>query len=118
MAKELTDKQKKFLSVLFDEAKGNVTEAKKLAGYSDNTATREVVDSLSDEILEATKNFIKNSATRAAWSMQNVLDNPTALGNKDVIAAAKDLLDRSGHKPPDKVEVSAVNPIFILPEKK
>lgn len=118
MTKQLTDKQKKFLSVLFEEAEGNVTRAKQLAGYSDNTATREVVESLEDEIGDYTKKFIKNSATKAAYSMYKILDNPTALGNKEIIAAAKDLLDRSGHKPTDKVEVSAPNPIFILPEKK
>lgn len=118
MAKELTDKQKKFLSVLFEEAKGNVTEAKKLAGYSHNTATREVTESLEEEIQELTKKFIRNSATKAAYAMYNVLENPTDLGTKETIAAAKDLLDRSGHKPSDKLEVSAPNPIFILPEKK
>lgn len=118
MSKELTDKQKKFLSVLFEEAGGSITRAKQLAGYSDNTATREVVESLEEEIQEATKKFIKNSATKAAYSMYEILNNPTALGNKDKLAAAKDLLDRSGHKPTDKVEVSAPNPIFILPEKK
>ena len=32
MAKELTEKQQKFLDVLFDEAKGDVTQAKLLAG--------------------------------------------------------------------------------------
>jgi len=118
MTKELTEKQKKFLSVLFEEAEGNVTRAKQLAGYSDNTATREVAESLQDEIHQATKDFLKNSATKAAFSMYKILQDPTALGNKDVIAASKDILDRAGHKPTDKVEVSAPNPIFILPEKK
>ena len=32
MARELTDKQQKFLQVLFDEANGDVPLAKKLAG--------------------------------------------------------------------------------------
>lgn len=118
MTKELTDKQKKFLSVLFEEAEGNVTRAKQLAGYSENTATREVVESLEEEIQDATKKFIKNSATKAAYSMQQVMKDPTALGNKDLMTAAKDILDRAGYKPTDKVEVSAPNPIFILPEKK
>jgi hypothetical protein len=49
--------------------------------------------------------------------MVNVLKNPTALGNREKIAAAKDILDRAGFKPTDKVEVSAPNPLFILPAK-
>ena len=35
MARQLTEKQQKFLDVLFDQAGGNVVEAKKLAGYSE-----------------------------------------------------------------------------------
>ena len=33
MARNLTDKQQRFLDVLFDEANGDVVAAKKLAGY-------------------------------------------------------------------------------------
>jgi len=39
MARNLTDRQKKFLDVLFEEANGDAVTAKKLAGYSDNTPT-------------------------------------------------------------------------------
>ena len=35
MTKVLNEKQQKFMAVLFDEAGGDVTLAKKLAGYSD-----------------------------------------------------------------------------------
>ena len=42
MARELTERQQKFLNVLMDEAGGNITEAKKLAGYSPNTPNREM----------------------------------------------------------------------------
>jgi len=35
MARNLTDRQKKFLDVLFEEANGDAVTAKKLAGYSD-----------------------------------------------------------------------------------
>ena len=37
--KSLTEKQQKFLNVLFEEANGKVVLAKQLAGYSDNTTT-------------------------------------------------------------------------------
>ena len=38
MARQLTEQQQKFLSVLFDEAGGNIAQAKKLAGYADTTS--------------------------------------------------------------------------------
>ena len=46
MARQLTEKQQKFLDVLFEEARGNLVEAKKLAGYSDNISSTEIVKSL------------------------------------------------------------------------
>jgi hypothetical protein len=50
MARTLTDKQQRFLDVLFDEANGDVVAAKKLAGYGDNSSTAAIVESLKDEI--------------------------------------------------------------------
>ena len=53
MPRELTEKQRLFLDVLFDKAQGSIVQAKKLAGYSDTTSTTEVIRSLKDEIAEA-----------------------------------------------------------------
>lgn len=118
MAKTLTEKQQRFLDVLFDEAAGDPVTAKKMAGYSDNVATSTVTGPLQDEIADLTRKFISRSATKAAWAMYSTLDDPTQLGIKEKIAAAKDLLDRGGFKATDKVEVTATNPLFILPAKK
>lgn len=116
MAKTLTEKQEKFLDALFGEAEGDPVKARKIAGYeSDNT--RQITEALKEEIYDRTKSFIANSGPKAAFSVLKILDNPTDLGNKDKLAAAKDLLDRAGFKATDKVEVSASNPLFILPEK-
>jgi len=117
MARNLTEKQQKFLDVLFEEAGGNLVTAKKLAGYADNVATKQVSDSLAEEIADLTKKFISSSATKAAYSMFEVMNSPTDLGNKEKMAAAKDVLDRSGFIKTEKVEVSAANPLFILPQK-
>ena len=46
MTRTLTAKQDKFLSVLFDEANGDVVQAKLLAGYSENTSTTEIIRGL------------------------------------------------------------------------
>ena len=117
MARNLTEKQQKFLDVLFEEAGGNLVTARKLAGYADGVSSKAIAESLSEEIAELTKRFISSSAVKAAYSMFEVMNNPTDLGNKDKMAAAKDVLDRSGFIKTEKVEVSAANPLFILPQK-
>lgn len=116
--KELTSKQKKFLEVLFDEAEGNLSKAKKLAGYSSQTKVREVVKTLEKEIAEATAAYIASSAPQAAFGVVSIIENPTKLGNRDKLSAAKEILDRSGFKHTEKVEVTTTNPVFILPAKK
>lgn len=115
--RNLTEKQQKFLDVLFDEAEGDFNRAKQLAGYSDSMRAATIVQSLKDEIAELTKDYLVTHGTKAAAKLVGVLDNPTKLGNKELITAAKDILDRAGHKPSEKVEVKAEAPLFILPEK-
>ena len=72
MARELTDKQQKFLNVLFDEANGDVVQAKKLAGYSDGTGTTDIVTGLKDEILEATSIYMAGMPHRLQLHWQEV----------------------------------------------
>ena len=117
MARQLTEKQQKFLDVLFEEAKGNPVTAKKLAGYSENNPTSAITSSLQEEIADLTKKFIASSATKAAYSLAQVIDNPTDLGNKEKMMAAKDILDRGGFTKTDKIEVTSASPLFILPPK-
>ncbi len=117
MARELTEMQQAFLDVLFEEAKGSFVKAKQLAGYADTVATSAVVNALENEIAELTKKFLVSTGVQAAWAMKGVMDDPTALGNKEKMAAAKDFLDRAGHKGADKAEIKAESPIFILPPK-
>ena len=117
MARELTDNQQRFLSVLFEDARGDFVQAKKLAGYSNNYSTKEIVNSLEDEIAELTKKFIAHVGAKAAFSMFEVMQNPTALGNKEKMIAAKDILDRGGFKAKDEIKVETNTPLFILPAK-
>ena len=117
MSRNLTEKQQKFLDVLFEEAGGNLAKARKLAGYADGVSTKAIAESLAEEIADLTQKFISSSAVKAAYSMFEVMNNPTDLGNKEKMAAAKDVLDRSGFIKTEKVEVSAANPLFILPQK-
>jgi len=117
MARNLTEKQQKFLDVLFEEAGGNLVTARKLAGYADGVSTKAISESLAEEITDLTKKFISSSAVKAAYSMFEVMADPTDLGVKEKMLAAKDILDRAGFVKTDRVEVKTSEPLFILPAK-
>ena len=117
MARELTTKQQVFLNVLFDEADGNMVTAKKLAGYSDSTTTTEIVKGLKEEILEATQMYMARNAPKAAMAMTGTLYDPTELGIRDKMGAAKELLDRVGLVKTEKMQVEASGGVMLMPPK-
>ncbi len=117
MGRELTERQQKFLAVLFDEAGGDVVAAKKLAGYSDNSNTSEVVKSMKDEIMEATQLYMSRNAPKAAMAMVGGLYDPTELGIRDKMSAAKELLDRTGLVKTEKMQVEATGGVVLMPPK-
>ena len=117
MGRELTERQQKFLAVLFDEAGGDVVQAKKLAGYSDNSNTSEVVKSMKDEIMEATQLYMSRNAPKAAMAMVGGLYDPTELGIRDKMSAAKELLDRTGLVKTEKMQVEATGGVVLMPHK-
>ena len=118
MARELTERQQKFLDVLMDEAGGDVTMAKKLAGYSPNTPNREITNSLKEEIIDVTHSYLARNVPKAAMAMVSALYDPTELGIRDKMSAAKDLLDRGGFGKVERVDVnSSSGGVFILPAK-
>jgi membrane carboxypeptidase/penicillin-binding protein PbpC len=88
-----------------------------LAGYGDNSSTTAIVESLKDEIGEKTRTYFARSAPRAAVAMVGALSDPTELGIKEKMVAAKDLLDRAGLGKVDKVDVTSSGGIFYLPPK-
>ena len=93
MARQLTDLQKAFLEHLFsDVCQGNAAKAKKAAGYSDNTPTSEVVASLKDEIVEATRDYLAANSAKAATKMVALLDDPSKMGGGTLLAAARKCL--------------------------
>ena len=117
MTRELNDKQQKFLEVLFEEAGGDVVAAKKLAGYSENTPTTAIVKGLKEEILEATQMYMARNAPKAAMAVTGALYDPTELGIRDKMAAAKELLDRTGLIKTEKVQVEAAGGVMLMPPK-
>ena len=117
MAKELTPQQQKFLDVLFTECGGNIRSAMRMAGFSEGYSTRDFTRTLRDEIIEATQQYIATHAPKAAVAMIGALDDPTELGIKEKMNAAKDLLDRAGLVKTEKVQVESNGGVMLLPAK-
>ena len=117
MTRQLTDKQQKLLNVLFEEAGGDLVQAKKLAGYADTSSTSEIVKGLKEEILEATQMYMARNAPKAAMAMTGALHDPTELGIRDKMVAAKELLDRTGLIKTEKVQVEAAGGVMLMPAK-
>ena len=116
--KSLTDKQSAFLEALLGEARGNIRAAMNIAGYSKTTATTEDVGPLREEITERAGMMLAINAPKAAFGIIDVLDDPSALGARNAISAAREVLDRSGLVKKEQVEVSGnAGGIFILPPK-
>tara|TARA_R100001082_G_scaffold58840_1_gene32614 strand:- start:700 stop:1068 length:369 start_codon:yes stop_codon:yes gene_type:complete len=117
MARKLTEQQQKFLDALFDQAAGSVAQAKKLAGYAETTSTTHIVNSLKEEILDATQTYMSRNAPRAAVAMVGALMDPTELGIRDKMQAAKELLDRTGLVKTEKMQVEAKGGVMLMPPK-
>jgi hypothetical protein len=117
MPRELNERQQKFLEVLFEDAGGDVVAAKKLAGYSDNTPTTAIVKGLKEEILDATQMYMARNAPKAAMAMVGGLFDPTELGIRDKMSAAKELLDRTGLVKTEKMQVEASGGVMLMPPK-
>lgn len=117
-SRQLTEMQQRFLDVLFEEAGGDVVRAKLLAGYSEATPTTKIVESLKDEIFEATKTYMSRLGPKAVVAYGGALDNPTELGIKEKMMAAGQILDRMGLVKAEKVSVTSEGGgLFILPPK-
>ena len=117
MARALTEKQQRLLAVLFDEAGGDIVAAKKIAGYSDATSSTEILNSLKEEILDATSTYMARNAPKAAMAMVGALYDPTELGIRDKMSAAKELLDRTGLVKTEKMQVETKGGVMLMPPK-
>ena len=115
-----SDKQLAFLEAMAGESKGNIGAAIKAAGYGAGVAARDVVPYLQDELIAIAEHILAYNAPKAAFGMVGVIDDPTALGAKNSVAAAKEILDRVGIVKKEKLEVSSEDGkgIFILPAKR
>ena len=117
MARKLTERQQRFLDALFADAKGSIKDAKIIAGYSPATNNQEIIQSLKEEILEATQIYMASNAPKAAMAMVGGLYDPTELGIRDKMSAAKELLDRAGLVKTEKMQVESTGGVMLLPPK-
>ena len=117
MARQLTEKQQKFLEVLFDQAGGDIGSAIKLAGYAEGVSPSQMVTALKEEILEATQTYMARNAPKAAVAITSSLDDPTQLGIRDRMSAARELLDRTGLIKTEKVQVETTGGVMLMPSK-
>lgn len=116
--KHYTEKQQAFLDALAGPARGDIREAMNIAGYSSSTKISEVVNGLRDEIIERATMVLAMNAPKAAFSIIGVLDDPSAMGARNSVAAARELLDRTGIVKKEQVEVKGPEGgIFIMPPK-
>jgi len=118
MARKLTERQQKFIEALFAEANGSIKDAKVMAGYSATTNNQEIINSLKEEILEATQIYMASNAPKAAIAMVSGIDDPTELGTRDKLSAAKELLDRTGLIKTEKIQVESSGGVMLMPPKK
>lgn len=115
---ELSQKQEIFLDALTGDARGNIREAMRSAGYSDNTRINEVVGPLKEHIIERSSLLLAMNAPRATFSMVDVLVDPSAMGARNAVSAAAQILDRAGIVKREQIEVTASDQgIFVLPPK-
>lgn len=117
--KVLTEKQALFLELLMTpEVRGNIRKAMNEAGYAETTSISAVVGPLQKEINEKASMMLAMNAPKAAWGMVDVLDNPEAMGARNSIAAASQILDRTGLIKKEQIEVNNTGgAMFILPPK-
>lgn len=117
--KEPTVMQELFLEALFGVAKGDPMKAKKLAGYGDTVGLRTVMKGLSKVLTEEVSSYITLHAVKAAQGLIDSIDDPTAPGTSNKLAAANSVLDRAGVVKKDKLEVTLEAPtaLLIMPPK-
>jgi hypothetical protein len=117
--KEITPRQTALIDALVAAGDGDIRSAMTAAGYSTSTSIREAVKPIQDEIISAATLMIAMNSPKAAGKMVGVLGDPAALGAKNTISAAKEILDRAGVVKTEKIEVAGSGGgMFILPPKK
>ncbi len=114
--KKLNERQEALISALVGEANGDLRLAMNIAGYSKNTSIKEAITPIKEEVIEAAQLMVAMNAPRAAAGLTSVITDPSALGARNIVSAAREILDRSGVIKSEQIEVKGPeNAVFILP---
>ena len=116
--KELTEKQEVFVSSLIENG-GSIPQAKKKAGY-EPTSRSWLVNSVSNEIVERTQNYLATHGMKAAQNLINALDEDGTTPKGELrLKAAESLLNRIGIGSRETVDhnVTAIHGVVLLPNK-
>lgn len=119
--RELTEKQLKFIELIFlPEYTNKVKQAALDAGYSPATDTYAIMYTLKEEILTRMDYYLAQHAPQCVNRVLDVLINPEQKGAKSVLDAAAMILDRAGISKKERIEVEhkAASGVLILPAKK
>lgn len=120
MKVSLTEKENAFLDALFSkESNGDYRAAMDVAGYSKNEYPARLMRRLKEDIIERAEMVLAANAPKAVLSMTGILDDPSALGNRERLATSKEILDRVGLVRTEKVEHKGVaSAVVLLPPLK
>lgn len=114
----LDEREQYFLDILFDQCSGDFVLAMKEAGYSSKTPIGEIRRKLSKEIKKASKEYLVSLTPKAAVNLGKVFDSPNAIGARNVISAAKEILDRGDVNKEDTVHEVSDQIVILLPAKR
>lgn len=117
---EFNEKQSKVLDVLFKEGiNGDLRKAMNEAGYTSSYSITVFLsaEGMQEAVRKETNLFLASTSSKAVGTIYGMLEGKGKLGDKEKLAAAKDLLDRTEFKGTDKVEIEVSSPLFILPPK-
>ena len=118
--RKYTEKQQSFLDAMYDSKTGDVRQAMTVAGYTKESPSTFVINSLSKEILDVATFMLTKNAPRAASKIVDIMtsNEPIPQVNQK-LQAAQTLLDRVGVVKEQKmnVEHNVSGGIFIMPAK-
>lgn len=102
-----TDKQEKFIEEYCRT--GNATQSAIYAGYSEKSAVQagyRLKTQFSEEIVERTRRIVLDMVPSSLGAIKDLVER----GESEAVrlAAAKDVLDRAGMKPVEKIETTNI----------
>lgn len=106
----LTSKQNKAIALMVEKNLNQNEIAKELNVARQTISNWKRNTEFQEELLNAERNLLKGLTGKAIKTMENLLTAKSELVRYN---AASDILDRTGHKPTDKVEAEIITPTFI-----